>query len=72
MSPFSATVFRIRLLLLAVALALGLMGAHADKKDQLAKTHLSNSTRPLSRKASEATPKSKGPEILAAQPANAT
>ena len=72
MSPFNATVFRIRLLLLAVALALGLMGAHADKKDQLAKTHLSNSMRPSSRKASESIPKSHGPEILAAQPANAT
>ena len=72
MSPFSATVFRIRLLLLAVALALGLMGAHADKKAQLAKTHLSNSTRSLSRDAAESIPKSHGPEILAAQSANAT
>jgi hypothetical protein len=65
MSPFGATVFRIRLLLLAVAL--GLMGVGPNKKDQQAKTSLSNAARVLSREAPRTTRKSQGRGMVVVQ-----
>jgi hypothetical protein len=65
MSPFGATVFRIRLLLLAAAL--GLMGFGVDKKDQQARASVSNPTKIFSRQAPSTLRKPQGGGVLVVQ-----